>query len=86
MAKPQAKLPTLDLHGMTTDEVPDAIDRFLMQCTNKKTPRSRIMTGKGTGKVKQVAIDYLKKAGYPWQHEKMGNGQNNEGVLVVFFD
>ena len=44
----------------------------------------RIMSGKGTGKVKSVVIDYLAKANYPWAYEKLPNGQTNDGVLIVF--
>jgi hypothetical protein len=31
-------------------------------------------------------LDYLKKANYPWHYERLGNGQNNEGVLVVILE
>jgi hypothetical protein len=48
--------------------------------------RARIMTGKGTGKVKAVTVQYLKLAGYQWSYEKLSNGSLNEGCLVIFLD
>lgn len=76
----------LDLHGFKTDEVEDAIDKFLMRVANSNLKRARIMTGKGTGAVKAVAIKYLKLAGYHWSYEKLSNGKNNEGCLVIFLE
>lgn len=76
----------LDLHGFKIDEVEDAIDRFLMRVSNSNLKRARIMTGKGTGAVKAVALKYLKLSGYHWAYEKLSNGKNNEGCLVIFLD
>lgn len=74
----------LDLHGFKTDEVEDAVDRFLMKASGASWKTARIMTGKGTGAVKSVVIKYLKLANYQWAYEKLPNGKNNEGCLVVF--
>jgi len=76
----------LDLHGFKGDDVEDAIDKFLMKVSNSSLKRARIMTGKGTGTVKAIAIRYLKLAGYLWAYEKMANGKNNEGCLVIFLE
>ena len=76
----------LDLHGFKSDEVENAIDQFLVRVSNSGLQRARIMTGKGTGTVKKIAIQYLKLAGYQWSYEKSASGQNNEGVLVIFLD
>ena len=78
--------PLLDLHGYVTADVPDAVDRFLVQSMKKGAPRCRIMTGKGSGAVKKTVMDYLKLGAYPFQIERMANGAPNEGVLVVFLD
>ncbi len=69
----------LDLHGFKADQVEEAIDRFLMQLSNSNLKKARIMTGKGTGTVKSIAIKYLKMAGYAWYYEKLSNGKSNEG-------
>ena len=76
----------LDLHGFKADQVEDAIDRFLMQVSNSSLKRARIMTGKGTGTVQGLTIKYLKMAGYHWAFEKLSNGKNNEGCLVIFLE
>ena len=76
----------LDLHGFKGEDVEDAIDKFLIRISSAGLQRARIMTGKGTGTVKKIAIQYLKLAGYQWSYEKLANGQNNEGVLVIFLD
>jgi len=87
MAKKNSpRLPTLDLHGKQTSEVFDLLDVFLRKESEKGTARVRIMPGKGTGKVRDVTLDYLKKAHYPWQFEKLDNGSKNEGVLIVFLE
>jgi len=86
MKKSQGKLPTLDLHGFLTDEVFDAVEAFLARESDRGSVKVRIMPGKGSGKVKAVVLDYLKKARYPWEFEKLPNGQRNEGVIIVFMD
>jgi DNA-nicking Smr family endonuclease len=78
--------PLLDLHGFKTDDVRDAVDRFLVQSMKKGQERVRIMTGKGTGAVKKVVTEYLRLGGYPFEAERMENGARNDGVLVVFLD
>jgi DNA-nicking Smr family endonuclease len=76
----------LDLHGYKADQVEDAIDKFLMKVNNSGLKRARIMTGKGTGVVQSITIKYLKLAGYHWTFEKLSNGKNNEGCLVIFLE
>jgi dsDNA-specific endonuclease/ATPase MutS2 len=74
--------PTLDLHGFKTDEVYDAVDKFIMK--HHSRPKVRIMPGKGTGAVRQELIKYLKQGGYPWVYEDLANGDKNTGSLLVF--
>jgi DNA-nicking Smr family endonuclease len=76
----------LDLHGYKAEDVEAAIDKFLMEVSKSQLKRARIMTGKGTGTVKAIAIRYLKLAGYPWSYEKLPNGKPNEGCLVLFLE
>jgi DNA mismatch repair protein MutS2 len=74
----------LDLHGRKVDEVMEALDRFLTQANDAGLERVRIMTGKGTGAVRAKAMQLLKQAHYSWKYEKLPNGKDNEGVLVVY--
>lgn len=76
----------LDLHGFKSDEVEDAVDKFLMRAMDAGLPQVRIMTGKGTGTIQKVVAAYLKLGNYPWKHERLANGKNNEGVMVVFLN
>lgn len=76
----------LDLHGFKADQVEDAVDKFLMKVSNSGLKRARIMTGKGSGTVRDITIRYLKLAGYHWAYEKLPNGKNNEGCLVLFLE
>lgn len=73
----------LDLHGYKVDEVIAAVDRFLTQANTAELSKVRIMTGKGTGAVQKEVLNLLKQAKYSWKFEKLANGKNNEGVLVV---
>ncbi|MGK5086779.1 Smr/MutS family protein [Bdellovibrionota bacterium FG-2] len=69
-------VPTLDLHGFLVDEVYDAIDHFLRDSERKGHARVRIITGKGSGKVRAETLSYLKTAHYNPQQE-------NEGSFLV---
>lgn len=79
-------LPLLDLHGFKTADVPDAVDRFLVQSGRKGHHRVRIMTGKGKGAVKKIVTDYLRLGGFPFEAEKLEGGGRNDGVLIVILD
>ncbi len=83
MAKKSPK-PLLDLHGVKTDEVFDAIEPFIMRHSTKS--KVYIMTGKGTGAVKAKVIEYLKLARYPYSVFRDENGNTNDGILVVHVD
>jgi dsDNA-specific endonuclease/ATPase MutS2 len=82
--KDSKKIPTLDLHGFKTEDVFDAVEKFLLK--NAKVSQVRIMPGKGTGKVKGEVERYLKLAGYHWSAERLGDGRPNEGVMIVYME
>ena len=79
-----SKSPTLDLHGYKTEDVFDAVERFITRHTQAR--QVRIMPGKGTGKVKAEVIRYLNLAGYSYLFERSDRGQVNEGVLIVHME
>lgn len=81
-----AKEPLLDLHGYKTSDVTMAVDRFLVRSMSAGHKRVKIMPGKGTGQVRKIVVDYLKLGGYPFEFERMANGQRNEGCMIVFLD
>lgn len=72
-------LPTLDLHGYTTDAVQDAVDRFLVKSQQAGHGRVRLITGIGTGAVRKVALEWLKLGGFPFSKE-------NEGSFIIFLE
>jgi DNA-nicking Smr family endonuclease len=76
--------PTLDLHGAKKEEVLAKLDRFLTQANEKGHTQVRVMTGKGTGTIQAEVVKLLKQAHYPWKFERLANGTENTGVLVVF--
>jgi DNA-nicking Smr family endonuclease len=82
----KAAVRMIDLHGRTQDEIFDLVDRFLLNEIKKNSQQIKIMTGKGKGIVQKQVIDYLKKAGYHWNYERLDNGKANEGVLIVYLD
>ena len=73
------QLPTLDLHGYTTDAVNDAVDRFLVKSQRAGHGRVRLITGIGTGAVRKVALEWLKLGGFPFSKE-------NEGSFLIFLE
>lgn len=77
---------SIDLHGRRTDEVEDLIDAFLHKAQQRGYKRVRIVTGKGSGRVKNVVTRYLKLGNYPWSYETTDSGRKNEGVLVVHLE
>lgn len=80
----QKKIPTLDLHGFKTEDVFDAVEKFLTK--HASASQVRIMPGKGTGKVKAEVDRYLKLAGYPWSAERLPSGATNDGVMIVYME
>ncbi len=80
----QKKIPTLDLHGFTTEDVFDAIEKFLAK--HSSATQVKIMPGKGTGKVKAKVTEYLKLAGYHWSPERLPSGGTNDGVMIVYME
>ncbi|MFL5812014.1 MAG: Smr/MutS family protein [Bdellovibrionia bacterium] len=75
----------LDLHGCRVEEVWPRIDRFLRHAETCGLKQGRIMTGKGTGKVREEALKALKLGGYTYKPEKLKDGRTNDGVWIVYF-
>ena len=85
-SKKNHKISALDLHGFLVADVIDKVDRFIVNSNQSGVSRARIMSGKGSGKVRNEVIRYLKLGGFPWEYEAMDSGRRNEGVIVVFLD
>ncbi len=74
----------LDLHGHKVEDVWPALDKFLRQAQDQGLSQVRVMTGKGTGKVRAETLRALKLGGFPHKAERLKNGQTNDGVWLVF--
>jgi dsDNA-specific endonuclease/ATPase MutS2 len=75
----------LDLHGRRVEEVWPLVDRFLQDAAASGLKQGRIMTGKGTGKVRDETLKALKMGGFTYKPEKLKNGKTNDGVWVIYF-
>lgn len=76
--------PSLDLHGATVDEVFDLLDRFLRREEGRGSPAVRIIHGKGTGKVREKALEYCRATGHSPKPDKLESGQVNPGSFLLF--
>ena len=82
--KKKENLPTLDLHGVTVDEVFDLLDRFLRREEASGTACVRILHGKGTGKVKEKAREYCRQTGHIPKPDRDENGGENPGAFLLY--
>jgi len=55
------QIPELDLHGENMNGVEEKVDQFLYQNFLKRESAVRIITGGGTGKLKEKVKNYLLK-------------------------
>lgn len=77
-------LPTLDLHGVTTDEVFALMDRFLRREESRGSTCVRILHGKGTGKVREKAVEYCRLSGHSPKPDRAPGGKENPGAFLLF--
>lgn len=79
-----SQIPSLDLHGAVVDEVFDLMDRFLRSAEAGGADRVRIIHGKGTGKVKEKALEYCRLAGHAPQPDKGEGIYTNPGSFLLY--
>jgi len=75
----------LDLHGCRVEDVWPRVDKFLQEAAAQGLKQGRIMTGKGTGKVREETLKALKLGGFVYKPEKLKDGRVNDGVWIVYF-
>lgn len=83
-APSSSAIPTLDLHGAAVDDVFDLIDRFLRREEEKQTDCVRILHGRGTGKVREKALEYCKLSGHSPRPDKGGGLYENPGSFLLY--
>ena len=79
-----SQIPTLDLHGAVVDEVFDLIDRFLRSAEASGADRVRIIHGKGTGKVREKALEYCRLSGHEPQADTGEGIFSNPGSFLLY--
>ena len=79
MKQNKANLPTLDLHGLTEDEVFDRVDKFIYKHSQSDASRVRIIHGKGKGIVKKKLTEYLRLGNYSYKSD-----DGNDGAMIIF--
>ncbi len=72
----------LDLHGLTCEEAEPQIYQFLRVAEEQHLQQVRIITGKGTGVLREHVQNTLRQMQYTWQTAKYNEG--GEGSLVVY--
>jgi dsDNA-specific endonuclease/ATPase MutS2 len=82
--RPAPAIPTLDLHGVVVDDVFDLMDRFLRREEANGTDRVRILHGRGTGKVKEKALEYCRLAGHSPEEDKGDSQWGNPGSFLLY--
>lgn len=82
--KPAPQIPTLDLHGARVDEVFDLMDRFLRREEEKDSGCVRILHGRGTGKVREKALEYCKLSGHTPVEDKADSQWGNPGSFLLY--
>lgn len=73
----------LDLHGKTVEEIWSLVDRFIRQAQDAGLSQVRIMTGKGSGKVREETLRALRFGKFPHRPEPLKHGKVNDGVWIV---
>ena len=75
----------ISLRGQRAEEAINNLDRYLDQANAAGLPYARIIHGKGTGKLREIVAQELKKRKYIDHFEMALPHEGGEGVTVAFF-
>jgi DNA mismatch repair protein MutS2 len=75
----------LSLRGLRVDEAIDAFERYLDRAFISGLPYSRIVHGKGTGKLRAAIREEAKKHPYILRFESGGEKEGGDGVTMIFY-
>ena len=73
----------VDLRGMTGDEAVDVVDKYLDDAVLASLPQVRIIHGKGTGALRKIISDYLRKDPRIAESRLGETGEGGSGVTVA---
>ena len=75
----------LDLRGMRADDALDQLEDWLEKCYSAGLPFGRVVHGKGTGVLREIVRDVLRRSNYIRRWERGDESEGGDGVSVVFF-
>ena len=75
----------ISLRGQRAEEALNNLERYLDQANAAGLPYARIIHGKGTGKLREIVAQELKKRKYIERFEMALPHEGGEGVTVAFF-
>ena len=73
----------LDIRGQRAEDALDALERYIENAYLAGMPFVRIIHGKGTGRLRQVVREVLKKSPHVERMENGGENEGGEGVTVA---
>ncbi len=73
----------LDIRGQRAEDALDALERYIENAYLAGMPFVRIIHGKGTGRLRQVVREALKKSPHVQRMENGGENEGGEGVTVA---
>jgi DNA-nicking Smr family endonuclease len=76
----------IDLHGMRAHEAETEVKIHLQRCHNARLHIAKINHGHGTGVLKQLARDILKKSDLVARHYSASYGDGGDGVTIAEMD
>ena len=82
--KSQSASSEINVIGLTVDEAVPIIDKYLDDCSMAKLDHVRIIHGKGTGKLRDGIITFLKKNPHVKSYRPGTFGEGEMGVTVVY--
>ncbi len=85
---PDEEEPAVELHlrGMTTDEIPGEIERFISRAVMQGMRRVRIVHGKGTGALRSRTQEVLRGMPHVASYRLGRWGEGDTGVTIVELD
>ncbi|NOZ72164.1 MAG: endonuclease MutS2, partial [Chloroflexi bacterium] len=75
----------LDLRGLRVDEALEKLDDYIDAAYLAELPWVRIIHGKGTGALRQVVRDFLRKHPVIAKFRSGEQGEGGEGVTLAYF-
>ncbi len=73
----------IDLRGLRAEEVPSLVERYVQDAYLMGMPFVRIIHGKGTGALRQVVREELRRSPVVARNEAAGSTEGGEGATIA---